>query len=531
MNPTNPEPSTVVPVMAHDPRGVALEAMARVAVEPTGIVRFATSGGVLVIGEDEHAVAFAAGLPHPLKPMVALLDAAAPVPAPQGLQVFEAQRHGFELEGHLGDFRARLRQGGEMAAFDLVVDFSSPPLFEEDWSRLGYHAEKPAPGGHEELVRALVDEVGEFEKPRFFRYDPDLCVRGRSGLTGCNRCVQACPAGAITGLAERIEVDPYLCQGGGICATVCPGGALQYTYPGIADSIERLRRLVQAFGEAGGSDPELLIHDGESVPDIASLPQNLLPYAVEEVPAVGMEFWLTALAFGIRAVHLDPSRRLAADSRRALEVQLSNTSALLEGLGFPPGVVGWHGEGEGGAMPAIQAAAYGAPGDKREILFMALDHLVKALADAAPEVVALPASAPLGEILVDANRCTLCVSCATVCPRGAVTAEEGRPALVFFEARCVQCGLCEQACPEHAITLGPRLVTAREQRDRRRVLHEEAPFECIRCGKPFATRSSIEGVLARLEGHSMFDGDQQRQRLRMCGDCRVIDMMQEGGPM
>jgi ferredoxin len=182
-------------------------------------------------------------------------------------------------------------------------------------------------------------------------------------------------------------------------------------------------------------------------------------------------------------------------------------------------------------MPAIHAAAYGAPGDKREILFMALDHLVRALPGAAPEVVELPASAPLGEIIVDADRCTLCVSCATVCPRGAVTAEEGRPALVFFEARCVQCGLCEQACPEHAITLGPRLVTDRERRDRRRVLHEEAPFECIRCGKPFATRSSIEGVLARLEGHAMFDGEQQRQRLKMCGDCRVIDMMQEGGPM
>ena len=149
---------------------------------------------------------------------------------PYHVPVLAAERHGFSLTGHLGAFEVRLGPGDEAAVFDQVVDLCRPPLLGEPWRRFGYHV--PADGAEAgPLVEALVDLVGELEKPRYFRYDPALCVRGRSGMIACNRCVQACPAGAITGLAERVEVDPYLCQGAGICATVCPGGAMQYAYP------------------------------------------------------------------------------------------------------------------------------------------------------------------------------------------------------------------------------------------------------------------------------------------------------------
>ena len=53
----------------------------------------------------------------------------------------------------------------------------------------------------------------------------------------CTRCIDACPADAITGLAERIEVNPYLCQGGGVCASVCPSGAIRYAYPSARDNL------------------------------------------------------------------------------------------------------------------------------------------------------------------------------------------------------------------------------------------------------------------------------------------------------
>ena len=46
-----------------------------------------------------------------------------------------------------------------------------------------------------------------------------------------------------------------------------------------------------------------------------------------------------------------------------------------------------------------------------------------------------------------------------------------------------------------------------------RVLKEEEPFGCIRCGKPFGVKSTIERVAAKLEGkHWMFKGSAQPPR-------------------
>jgi len=503
----------------------ALAAMATVAVGATGIVNFATSGRVLVIGEDEKAITVARDMPPTLTATAVVLDAPAVPSANGGVVVVTTRRAEFDLQGHLGEFRARLQKGGKLATFDLVLDLCREPVLGDAWPRFGYHAVPSGRGDIGTAVEAMVEEVGEFEKPRYFRYDPDLCIRGRSGFTACNRCVQACPAGAITGLAERIEVDPHLCQGGGVCATVCPGGALQYAYPSAEDAIARLRRLLETYRDAGGGAAELLIHDEYGTPALETLADNLLPYTVEEVASVGMEFWLSAVAFGARAVHLVSSERLTHEVRAALDVQLADTDSLLTGLGFPSGVAGWYGDTGRAGMPDIRPAAFAAAGSKREILFLALDHLVAQAGAAVPEEIELPATVALGEILVDPAKCTLCVSCATVCPRGAVSAEEDRPALLFFESRCVQCGLCEQACPERAIQLHARLLTDRGARNRRRILHEEQPFECIRCGKPFATRSSIERVLDRLGGHALFADQVMRDRLQMCADCRVIDMM------
>jgi hypothetical protein len=55
-------------------------------------------------------------------------------------------------------------------------------------------------------------------------------------------------------------------------------------------------------------------------------------------------------------------------------------------------------------------------------------------------------------------------------------------------------------------------------------LHEAEPFNCVRCGKPFGTKRMVDNMLGKLGGHSMFAGG--TRRLQMCGDCRVVDMME-----
>jgi ferredoxin len=132
-------------------------------------------------------------------------------------------------------------------------------------------------------------------------------------------------------------------------------------------------------------------------------------------------------------------------------------------------------------------------------------------------------------VIVDSGRCTLCLACVGACPEGALLDNAERPQLRFVEKNCVQCGLCEVTCPEDAITLQPRMWLADEGRARRqpRVLYEVEPYQCIRCGKPFGTRKAIELMIGKLAGHAMFQGE-AAERLKMCGDCRVIDIHTRG---
>jgi ferredoxin len=120
------------------------------------------------------------------------------------------------------------------------------------------------------------------------------------------------------------------------------------------------------------------------------------------------------------------------------------------------------------------------------------------------------------------------MACVGACPSSALMDGQGLPQLRFVEKNCVQCGLCVDTCPENALTQVPRLSFA-ETRNQAVVLNETEPFCCIRCGQPFGTLQMIENMLSKLGGHPAFAG--HLDRIRMCGDCRVRDMMQPADEM
>ncbi len=106
------------------------------------------------------------------------------------------------------------------------------------------------------------------------------------------------------------------------------------------------------------------------------------------------------------------------------------------------------------------------------------------------------------------------------------------PELRFQEDACIQCGLCRATCPESVITLEPRLSFTAAARQAV-VIKREQPFNCIRCGKPFGTKGSIERIVQQLAGkHAMFQDGAAIERIKMCQDCRVISQFEdESQPM
>jgi len=225
--------------------------------------------------------------------------------------------------------------------------------------------------------------------------------------------------------------------------------------------------------------------------------------------------------------------------RDALAAQSALADAILNGLGYagrhvilvqPGDVAALDGALRVPAARTVrQPGSFGVQADKRATLDLAIDHLA-AQAPAPADEIALPAGpassrTPFGSVVVNADTCTLCLSCVGACPASALADNPDKPQLKFIEKNCVQCGLCASTCPEGAITLQPRLLLADggKARKQARVLNEAEPYACIRCGKPFGTLRAIEAMVGRLAGHSMFQGA-AAERLKMCGDCRVIDI-------
>ena len=515
-------------------------------VTPTAVVEFVSRGRCLVVGPEDRAlqVARQAGeglactvaCPGPGEPAVATVD---------GITVVRGGR--LVVTGALGDFRVSLAgEAGErnlgallsppVQRFDLVVDLGATPLMRQAMPPLGYYAPRD-PAALDETMSVLPDMLGEFEKPKFFDYDPGICAHGRSGKRGCTRCIDACPAEAIVSIGESVQVNPYLCQGGGACATTCPTGAITYAYPPAADLLGLMRRALQAYREAGGKAPLVLFHDVSSSEAIggalAAMPERVIPVPVEEVASVGMDSWLCALALGASAVAVATSDRTPAQSLEALQDQLVTARALLAGMGYDESGVALVNADQPEATLAFLAAApaaaplppaaFAAPSDKRGRLRLALQHL-HGHAPAPKRLISLHQGAPFGEVKVDGQKCTLCMSCVSSCPTHALQDGRGLPQLNFREWSCVQCGLCERTCPEEAITLSPRLLCDVEARETPRLLHEEQPLCCVSCGKPFATRSMLDILERKLAGHWMFKDEEARRRLQMCEDCRVRDL-------
>jgi ferredoxin len=267
------------------------------------------------------------------------------------------------------------------------------------------------------------------------------------------------------------------------------------------------------------------------------LPANVLPLAVNEVTQVGLEAIAAAFAYGAAGLRF-LTRAKPRHDIAGLHQTITLAESILGGLGFGTGCVAAIETDDpfelGGMLRAILPAAgvahpasFNSIGEKRDVLRLALSELHR-VAPVPADIVALPEGAPFGSVEINAEGCTLCLSCVSACPTGALFDDHERPILRFSEAACVQCGLCKATCPEKVISLKPRLdfhaVTAQA-----RVLKEEEPFCCIICDKPFGVKSSIERVIAKLEGkHWMFQNSAKRlDVIKMCADCRVAAMTNE----
>jgi ferredoxin len=540
------------------PKMAALLAEAAYSPKPAGLITLESAGLCLVYGAGQAALDAAMALSGRLDVTLLLTDAQEVLP-PSVAQVPIATGKIKTLKGHLGSFEVEvdayapalpssraglefaLARNGARSRCDLVLDMSGgAPLMREHARCDGYHHVQPDdPAALARAMLGLTDLVGEFEKPLYVGYDAAICAHARSGITGCSRCIDTCPLGVITPNGDGVTIDHAACGGCGGCNAVCPTGAASYAYPARQDLVGRARILLDTFAKAGGKSPVLLLHEerhgGELIAACSrfgrGLPPNVLPISLHAATSLGHEVIAAMLAYGAEhvVILLPPDKR---DEAWVCEDQAQIVRAVLSGLGHAGGKVHVLVEADPDAVESalyaldpvgpLARASFAPTSGKRETARLAFAAL-HAEAPNKVDRLSLPEGAPYGTISIDAGGCTLCLSCVGACPTGALSDNPDRPQVSFTEAACVQCGICRATCPEKVISLEARYdftsaaMTARE-------LKGEAPFDCIRCGKPFGTKSSIERVIERLKGHSMFQDEERLRVIQMCDNCRVITL-------
>jgi len=501
-------------------REIAYEAVAKLKPEATSVVEYQSRGHVIIIGDSQALKRFG-DLPEGLTSEVVEYKGQAP-------------SDDVLIEGALGQFVITI--ANQSLKGDLVLDLSPTPLLSMALKPPGYLVADLSDFKIQDTKDELADLVGTFEKPKYFNYDASACAHGRSGKPGCTRCIDACPAEAITSLIDTIKVEPTRCQGGGVCATVCPSGAITYAYPKPKDLLTHIRTLILTYLKEDQGRPDLIFVTEDEQAQAEQILPSALVVTVEEVASVGPEIWLSALAWGAQVVRLfdigdgEGNNLMPRSSRAALDLNIEMVQTILVAANYPASSVTVVTDlGElltSASMPMFALATHAPITGKRQSFYMALDHLV-AKSESVEPITQLPDGSIFGDVLVDKESCTLCMACVSACPANALQDSSEKPMLSLVEANCLQCGICTSTCPENAITTLPRLLLDHEVRKKPRVLNEEEPFCCISCGKPFATKSGITTILEKLSGHSMFADERSLGRLKMCDDCRVRDMMED----
>lgn len=461
-----------------------------------------------------------------------------------------------EACAHVGAIRIPREETEVLRAGQVVVVSSDGAP--EAVARTGYHRVQRA-DEIDATAWKVLGLIGDFQKPQYVHYEPEVCAGGAAGRQACGRCLPACPYRAIDRdpqNALRVRVDLRACEGCGACVAACPTSALTFTDPTPVNLDRRLRALLAPLAdEAPGARVPLVVAFhcpeqgaaalGEAARWRHPYPPTVLPVPVACLRHVSDADLLTAFRYGAAGAALVGCDACPHGERALLHETLEIAGVFLDAFGLGRERLRLV---TGGGLDAVEALGRFAAGlsptpvagdpegqlptSHREAIAESLRTLLRATGRQ-PGRTRVPATAPYAFPEVRVGGCTVCRTCVNVCPTHAFRYDEGRQALELRQVACVNCGLCAAACPEAVITVQPETWLDPAALDYAVVVQDES-LRCVKCGAAFANRRAVEAIEAKILGLAelvdTFAGT-RRNLLRMCPNCRAVAAvlaMQEG---
>lgn len=328
---------------------------------------------------------------------------------------------------------------------------------------------------------------------------PMQCVRARDKSAECDRCVDACPAGAIR-LEGGVQLDAEACIRCGLCLHACPTDVFSGT-----DDVHRLLFCTSQLVDRETVEVACALHPDPATGDPKT---DAVITTTGCLAALGASAYVSLAAQNVREVRVRLDACAAcplATLQPSIEATIDHADALLAGLG--------DGRRVSIAEPVQrpkhrQVYSIKNPPVSRRGFFQALSQrgrdilptlegvserhrLIEALRQLAPDDQDQPMPGSDFAALTISDACTACTTCVRICPTGALEFARNEEAfqLTFSAAACVNCGLCIKYCEPGALQHGGSPSIGIVIAPYAAILHEGALTRCSRCNTPFAGHS------------------------------------------
>ena len=374
--------------------------------------------------------------------------------------------------------------------------------------------------GEEESVKAVVSSTGLYTYRNAVQYTPSICLYHHARVPVCGLCAAHCPTAAIKRKEKpnELEIIDIECIGCGKCIGFCPTGAI--------DSVSFSRSSFKEICSIYEDNVPLVLQDGSWIEKLKfKLPEAVMPFIVESIDALDETYFLTLLqstgrplivladSFSTRtqeAIDLVNEISRRRFGRETVVISLVDSEDFFSFSELAP-------------IPEIKYDLDERSMNKREIFTKRLSYLV-----GQNDFGVIPTGpfSPYGDLQIDTEKCTLCLSCAAACSQGALTVHPENNTLRFTPSACTVCGYCKVTCPEEdCLEVIGNQLTLSSDFFRQKVVAEDVLFKCIECGVGFAPAKAVHKIIEVMT--PLFGDDTARVKsLRCCPDCKAKVMLE-----
>ncbi|MGL1931226.1 MAG: hypothetical protein OCC45_05645 [Desulfotalea sp.] len=367
------------------------------------------------------------------------------------------------------------------------------------------------------LIDQLLKSKGNFRYSNSIKYNRTSCLHHHKRKDICHKCVDICSTGALKANCKKneIELSHIECNGCGKCVGICPSGSLDFS--------EFPRTTFERLASHFINHTPFLCTAQES---ISTLPENFLPLELLNLDFID-ELHLLSFIQKTGQPLVIYSEKINGTLREKVEFINNIFSTIFSKQAVYLCTSSQHIlEAQKQITPLPEAILTSAINSchKRDEMSQRLALMV---GDKNYGIFTPGSSLDFGDLAINEESCTLCLSCADSCNTGALSVHSDDNTLRYQPSLCTQCGYCEQTCPEqNCLTLVPNQFHLTPAYFSMRIVAKDQLFACVECGKKYAPAKSISRI-KDIMGPIFADDLVKLKSLSCCSDCKARMMLEQ----